>query len=541
TTDSYGTGGNETFLVQLNAHGDEGWFTTFGGEGYDRGIGLSRMADGGFTVATLSCNPSDTATNCTLGVIRTDSRGNELGRTVIPVPGGADGTAFTTSAGGSGVIAFSTGGDGNNQTGGEVLLTVLDDTGAILSSRSYPSPDGLAVSGIAVAGDNYAITGSGTGAPAGHGPVIMLIGTGRETPGLLAPTQTAETGPGDLRVTVREADTGEIATDALVYLDGSAAGLTSESEGNILLQHVSEGGHSIRVTRDGFAETTKTVNIEGDQNLTVFLSPSKVIPVIVNGPPEGKIDVVFVASKTQYDCTNQEKVATDTYTANRTSFQQDVSNLISDNYLSLDQYTSGQIGLPSDYKDRFNFYYYWDKDNFADAFDGCAGTLPDHFWENAPFADVVIIVYPTYTGLYSGTCQPDGCASGLGLGTHSWVKVPADGGKLILHESGHAIFGLIDAYCGDTYYTEDDPFPNVWSTGAACSKAATSWNTSTCKQITGPALSPGSASCSKQFWEYDPEPNIMGVGVYSYFGKFGEAETTRIDYIFNNIGGVKKA
>ena len=70
TTDSYVTGGNETFLVQLDAHGDEGWFTTFGGRGYDRGIGLSRMADGGFTVATLS-SPFHTATNCTLGVIRT--------------------------------------------------------------------------------------------------------------------------------------------------------------------------------------------------------------------------------------------------------------------------------------------------------------------------------------------------------------------------------------------------------------------------------------------------------------------------------------
>ena len=33
----------------------------------------------------------------------------------------------------------------------------------------------------------------------------------------------------------------------------------------------------------------------------------------------------------------------------------------------------------------------------------------------------------------------------------------------------------------------------------------------------------------------------MGVGVYSYFGKFGDADTTRIDYILNNLGGVKKA
>jgi hypothetical protein len=538
TTDSFGTGGNDTFLVQLNAHGDEGWFTTFGGQGYDHDIGLSRRTDGGFTVATLSCNPSGTAANCTIGVIHTDSGGNELGRTVVPVPGGATGMAFATSADGSNIVALSMGDDAGRQAAGKILLTHLDNTGAIVSSGSYSPAEDLAVSGITVAGGNYAITGLGTSA--GNGPVIMMI-TGPKTPGMLAPAPPAGTGPGDLRVTVREADTGEIATNALVYLDGSAAGLTSDSEAYILLPHVSEGGHSIRVTKDGFEDTTKTVNIEGDQNLTVFLNPSKVIPLIVNGLPEGKMNVVFVASKTQYDCTNQKTVATDAYTSNRTLFQQDVSNLISSYYLSLDQYTSPQVGLPSDYKNRFNFYYYWDKNDFADAFEGCSGTLPDHFWENAPFADVAVIVYPTYTGMYTGTCQPDGCASGLGPGTHTWVKVPADGGKLILHESGHAAFGLIDAYCGNTYYTENDPYPNVWSSAAACSKSSTSWSSSACRQITGAALTSGGPTCSKQFYKYDPEPDIMGVGVYSYFGKFGDADTTRIDYVLNNLGGVKKA
>jgi len=54
-------------------------------------------------------------------------------------------------------------------------------------------------------------------------------------------------------------------------------------------------------------------------------------------------------------------------------------------------------------------------------------------------------------------------------------------------------------------------------------------------------LTSGGPTCSKQFYKYDPEPDIMGVGVYSYFGKFGDADTTRIDYVLNNLGGVKKA
>jgi hypothetical protein len=362
---------------------------------------------------------------------------------------------------------------------------------------------------------------------------------------ILAPASAVSpAGTGELRIMVREADTGNVTPNALVYLDGTAAGLTSASDGSVLLHNIDYGEHSVRVTRGGSAETTKIVDVTGNQSLTVYLSHSKVVPIIVNGPPEGRIDIVFVASKTQYDCPDKEKVTTDTYTSDQALFRQDVNNLIAGNYLRLDQYTSGRVGLPSDYRDRFNFYYYWDKDNFADAFDGCAGTLPDHFWEDAPFADVAVILYPTYTGLYTGaSCEPDGCASGLGPGTHTWVKVPTDGGKLILHESGHAVFGLIDTYCGDTYYIQNDPVPNVWDSRTACRRSAADerWNSSACGQITGPALAPGNSVCSEPFWAYDPEPDIMGIGVYSYAGKFGEAETTRIDYILNTIGGAKTA
>jgi hypothetical protein len=540
TTASFGAGDNDTFLIKLNAHGDEEWFTTFGGQGDERGIALSPGTGGEYTLARSSCSPGGVSRNCNVAIIRTDSQGKEMGRTDVPVPDLASGTAFTTSSDGSHTVVVSAEQDNHGQTAGKILLTVLDATGTVLSREAYSSQEGLKVSGIAGSGGSYIITGSGTGASAGNVPVMMLIRTSAGTTGIQAPPQTTTPGAGDLRVTVRESDTRGIAGNALVYLDGTAAGLTSDSEGDILLQHVSKGGHSVRVTRDGFAETTKTVEIEGNQNLTVFLSPSKVIPLLTHGPPEEKIDIVFVPSKTQYDCSNQQKVTTDTYTSNRALFQQDVNNLISDEYLSLDKVTSGAVGLPSDYKDRFNFYYYWDKDNFADAFDGCSGTLPDHFWENAPFADVAIIVYPTYVGRYTGApCEPNGCANGMGAGTHSWFKIPANSGRLFLHESGHVVFGLLDTYCGDTYYTENDPFPNVWSSETACSRSATDnrWNSSACEQLTGAASTPGGAACSKQFWRYDPEPDIMGFGAYSYLGSFGEASTTRIRYILNNIEG----
>ncbi len=65
----------------------------------------------------------------------------------------------------------------------------------------------------------------------------------------------------------------------------------------------------------------------------------------------------------------------------------------------MDTLTSGSVGLPKDFRERFNFYYYWDTGSYADAFEGCAGTLPNEFWNDAPFTDVAIIMYPSYEGL----------------------------------------------------------------------------------------------------------------------------------------------
>ncbi|MGB8309161.1 MAG: PEGA domain-containing protein [Methanoregula sp.] len=330
---------------------------------------------------------------------------------------------------------------------------------------------------------------------------------------------------------------------ALVYFDGAAEGSTSDIYGSLLIPGVRNGQHSVRIKKLGFDEITKIVNVQADMNSTITLSPSKITPIFINGPPEEKIDVVFVPSDTEYDGDTNQKLPANDYTSNRTAFESDVNNLIA-NYFRLDTITSPTVGLPADYRDRFNFYYYWDDHHFADAFEGCAGTLPDHFWEDAPFADAAIIVYPKYIGRYAGPpSQPDGCGMGLGLGTHSWAKVPGNSDTIFLHESGHAIWGLVDTFCGVTdYYTVVNPDPNIWRSEAACNVSATSnhWNSSVCSQITGAAPTPGVAACSEPYWRYDPEPDLMGLGANSESGVFGDASTTRIRYILDNIG-VKKA
>jgi hypothetical protein len=111
---------------------------------------------------------------------------------------------------------------------------------------------------------------------------------------------------------------------------------------------------------------------------------------------------------------------------------------------------------------------------------------------------------------------------------------------IFLHESGHVVFGLIDTYCGDTYYIENSPFPNVWRSEYSCQQTAeqNGWNPSSCRQILKPASSRSKDPCVKDFWRADPDPDIMGSGAYS--GRFGNASTLHIRYIFETINRWQK-
>jgi hypothetical protein len=57
-------------------------------------------------------------------------------------------------------------------------------------------------------------------------------------------------------------------------------------------------------------------------------------------------------------------------------------------------------------------------------------------------------------------------AAGGGLFTVNARR--ADGGNVMRHEMGHAVFGLADEYCCDGGYGVANPFPNVYDTIGAC-------------------------------------------------------------------------
>jgi len=335
-------------------------------------------------------------------------------------------------------------------------------------------------------------------------------------------------------VTCRDSNTGTGIAGIRVYLDGEFRGVTTGKEGRIVVLSLPRGEHTVRAVGRGYRENTSIIRIPQDEGAYILMYPSKIIPVGETGAVEDRMDVVFVPSKTQYDCTKKQKISTDYYTANEDNFRNDVNGLI-EKLRALNSLTRNQSCLPGDTPDRFNFYYYSDPGDYADAFSGCAGKLPEDFWKDAPFTDVAVIIYPQYTGKYTGPpCEPNGCSSTMGPGTQSWFKSPANNAPVFMHEAGHTGFGLMDTYCGETYYAQNDPRPNVWSTQSACilSAESNSWDPTYCRQILQKA-SNGTIICQKEFWRYDPDPDMMSYSLFT--GKFGNATTLHIHHMLDNI------
>ena len=315
--------------------------------------------------------------------------------------------------------------------------------------------------------------------------------------------------------------------DVSLSIDGASIGLTNQKNGTFSTSADSDTV-TIRAMKTGYKDSVVEINPRTLNHVTIALFHSDIIPVKLSGPKESMIDVVFLPSNTAYNCSTGAKIQLSEYPGDREIFEKDTIRVINNTFLKLDSLTSPSYILDQHYQNKFNFYYFWDGNTYADAFTGCAGTIPTSYWQEVPFADLTVVLYPKYYGTFSGMpCQPRGCTNSNGLG-RVYHKVASDDHCLALHEIGHGLFGLMDTYCGNTYYAQNDPNPNVWRSEESCKATAQSnnWDPNICDQISGksPEL------CLREFWRFDPSPEVMREG---FFGGFGKASTKRIIYILD--------
>ncbi len=242
-----------------------------------------------------------------------------------------------------------------------------------------------------------------------------------------------------------------------------------------------------------------------------------IIPLYLNGQPEQMIDVVFVPDKS--------------YQGYMDDFINIVKGLINEQYFKIDKMIGSGYGtIPTNYKERFNFYVY--TGGFSTNPETCGATLPLNF--DVPFADSI--------GTIVNQNDIIGCTTSLGPPSR-WVVNKT--GNVVLHESMHSIFSLIDEYdikynilCRDRTYREQlTDATNLWSSLANCQNDVKSaaFSLGNCKQLakTGPPY------CATDWFRYDtdtPNPDLMtacasGCNV-SYV--LGEADVRRINFVYNN-------
>ena len=314
------------------------------------------------------------------------------------------------------------------------------------------------------------------------------------------------------------------------YINGKLAG-TSPEDGSFTFSAAGypSGTVTIRAVKEGYQEKTVQDDFTNNQTLELNLYPFGLIPLQINGPRNSEIDIVFLPSDTSVNRTTNMKVSLNGYPGGQPQFEHDVIRFINETFEMYPSNLSRASPISGNYADKFNFYYYWDGQTYADAFDGCSGTIPGSYWQKVTFSDLTIILYSDYDGRYGGTIsQPAGCTNPHGLG-QVYLKIGAGDSYLGMHEIGHGLYGLMDTYCGNSYYIENKQNPNIWSSEAGCREAAlaNNWNPDNCRQIQDKEN-----SCLKGFWKWDPDPDIMNE---SWNGEFGNASTKRIVNVLNRI------
>lgn len=187
-------------------------------------------------------------------------------------------------------------------------------------------------------------------------------------------------------------------------------------------------------------------------------------------------------------------------------FRTDVINLVKNVFFRLDNYVTEP--LPTDYRDRFNFYIYTG---------GFGRPIYDFRSSYAPNVDKIAYLYNQGSG--GGYAQRN---------LESELRAPGRQNGVVLHEFGHGLWDLGGESCGDVNDVSAPPEPtNTFKNLQECENNASShgWTEGTCTQMCANSI-PNAFVC------YDRE--LFCIMKSGNNQKFGEACSEKIAHMIKN-------
>lgn len=163
-------------------------------------------------------------------------------------------------------------------------------------------------------------------------------------------------------------------------------------------------------------------------------------------------------------------------------------------------------------------------------------TQPLNWTQVASVADAVAYVHN------DGSWRDFGVFGGDGIG-HFTILAGTSG--TIVHETGHALFGLSDEYCCDGgTVTTSWPHPNIFSTQAACQSSATAHGVGTgnCAQLSTTSgfcggfdgLGNPVLGATNGLWQQDVINDLMGCGANNN-ANGGDLDAARIQWFYDQL------
>jgi len=137
STDSYGAGDGDVFLIKTNAQGDTLWTRTYGGTASDFGASVQQTSDGGYVIAGYTA--SFGAGSQDVYLVKTNASGDTLWTRAYGGTSLDDGSSVQQTSDGGYIIAGSTYPSGSGYP--DVYLIRTDAQGDTLWTRTYGGTD----------------------------------------------------------------------------------------------------------------------------------------------------------------------------------------------------------------------------------------------------------------------------------------------------------------------------------------------------------------------------------------------------------------